>query len=204
MAEFKTVQKKNTIKKCYYCSGNHISRKCKLEIMMAPILKKKIGIFMEHYIAEKIQCPECKQKSLQVLGDERPSLDIICQNCDNIFEVKSKCLSAIDIPEDISLLHGTYIDFIERINDGLNLIVVIYGVDRVKKTAHIRDIIYANNGVLRNSSLIDITRQTSSNLSNILIPNRFKLNKLELTNADYSFSFHDEIESYKNTQLLAF
>ena len=201
MTDFTIVQRKNAIK-CYYCNGNHISRKCQLEILMAPILKKKIGIFMEHYIAENIKCPECKHKSLKVIGDDRPSLDIICKSCDNIFEVKSKCLSIIEIPKDISLLHGTYIDFVERIKDGLNLIVIIYGVDRIKKTVHIRDIIYANNGVLRNSSLINISRQINSNLSNILIHNRLKLNKLDLTDTCYSFSFHDTIESYKKTQLL--
>lgn len=203
MADFKIVQRKNTIK-CYYCNGNHVSRKCQLEVLMAPILKKKIGIFMEHYIADNIKCPECKKKSLKVLGDERPSLDIICNFCNNMFEVKSKCLSVPNIPEDISLPHGTYNDFIKRINDGLNLIVIIYGVDRINKVVHVRDVIYANNRILKNAKLINISRQTNSRLSNILIQNRFGLNKLELIEPNQSFSFYDEIESYKNTQLLAF
>ena len=71
---------KNNLK-CYFCNGNHKCRNCSVEKKVAPILKKIIGQFMESYIGNYYNCPRCNKKSLFVLGNHEPSLDIKCQNC---------------------------------------------------------------------------------------------------------------------------
>ena len=82
---------------CYFCGGNHACRDCPIEKKIAPILKKKVGNEMEHYVALNCSCPCCRNKTLHVIGNHSPSLDIIClnQRCGRKFEIKSKCLSSI-------------------------------------------------------------------------------------------------------------
>jgi hypothetical protein len=184
--------------KCYFCNGTHTCRECPIEANMAPLLKKKVGIMMEYYIADNFKCPECTHMSLKVIGNHTPSLDIICQNCDNKFEVKSKCLSISRIPNDIKLPHGSYIDYMYRIKEGLNLIVLIYGVDRIKKEINIREVLYANNWNLSNPDVIETTKRHDSNLSTIFIKNKKYLTKLHLDTNKLNITFKDDFDNFKN------
>lgn len=180
--------------KCYFCGDSHICRDCPKEIAMAPIFKKKIGNMMEFWFANNFSCPECNNKSLNVVGNHSPSLDIICQNCNKKFEVKSKCLSINKLPDDIKLPHGSYIDFNYRLNNGLNLIVIIYGVDRINKIINIREIIYANNSNLRNKDIIKVDKKNDSNLSIININDKNKLEKLNMDTQNIFLSFKNEYD----------
>ena len=162
--------------KCYFCNGNHICRNCPVEASLSPIYKKKVGNMMEYYIAENFKCPECDSQSLYVLGNNTPSIDIICDVCERKYEVKSKCLSVQKIPNDINLNHGSYINYINRLNERLNLFVIIYGVDRVSKNIFIREVLYANNSLLLNTSIIDVKKNNTC--STIIIKNKEYLKKL--------------------------
>lgn len=187
-------------KRCYFCSGDHACRECPLEATMAPILRKKVGNMMEYYVADNLRCPECKIQKLKVIGNHTPSLDIICNNCNKKFEVKSKCLSIAKLPNDINLQHGSYIDYMHRIEEELNLIVIIYGVDRIKKFITIREVIYANNTELKNSDLIEVQKRVDNNLSTIMIKNKRKLLKLSLETDDNTvLTFKNEVDTYCNT-----
>ena len=181
------IVNKNTRKpiKCFTCGGNHISRECGVEPQLAPENKKQIGNIMEHYIANNIYCPECNSPGLHVVGDHSPSLDIICKNCNHKFEVKSKCLSIQELPCDISLPHGAYVDYMNRLEENLNLIVAIYGVNRSTKNIYIKEILYAENSLLRDKKVIEVNKRAGTNLSTILIKNRLALTKLD-TFSNYS------------------
>ena len=48
-------------------------------------------------------------------------------------EVKSKRLLCKYLPKDIEMLHGNFKEFIKKKNGGLNLTVIIYGVNRREK-----------------------------------------------------------------------
>jgi hypothetical protein len=133
---------------------------------------------------------------LDVIGNHSPSLDIVCRECSKKIEVKSKCLSVNNLPNDIRLPHGSYHDFINRIDNGLDLFVVIYGVDRVKKTLKIREVLNIPTIFLKNSNIIEIVKRNDNNLSTILIKNRLSLNQLDIPNKDKSIYFGDDIREY--------
>ena len=164
--------------KCYFCNGNHICRNCPVEASLSSTYKNKVGNMMEYYIANNFKCPECQSQSLYVLGNHTPSLDIICKCCSKKFEVKSKCLSAVSIPLDINLNHGSYNNYIKRLTEKLNLFVIIYGVDRKTKNIYIREVLYANNSLLLNNNIIEVKRN-NNNCSMISIKNKDRLCKLK-------------------------
>jgi hypothetical protein len=191
--------KSNEIKssiKCYFCNDNHLCRSCPKEFAMAPVFKKKVGIMMEYWVANNFKCPECNHACLNVIGNHAPSLDIICNNCSNKFEVKSKCLSVNNLPNDIKLPHGSYIDYVNRLEENLNLIVIIYGVDRINKLINIREVLYADTTYLKNPSIIEVKKRPNSNLSTILIKNKMILLKLKLKTNNSILSFKNEYESF--------
>lgn len=185
--------------KCYFCNGNHACRDCPLEAKMAPVLRKKVGNMMEYYVAENLKCPECKKdKTLKVIGNHTPSLDIICSCCNKKFEVKSKCLSVAKLPNDINLPHGSYIDYVHRLEEGLNLIVIIYGVERVNKLITIREVLYANNQKLKDSSIVQVLKRSDNNLSTIMIKNKKVLSKLEVQTDNTVLTFRNDVETFKD------
>ena len=185
--------------KCHFCGDKHTCRVCPLEEAIAPILKKKVGTAMEYYIAEHIKCPECNTLSLDVIGDHTPSLDIICNNCSNKFEVKSKCLSVNKIPEDITLSHGLYRDYMSRLyNENLNLIVIIYGVDRINKLIKVKEVLYANNKTMTNETLVLNERRHNSPLSTICIKKKSALKKLFLNTKETEMSFKKDVDEWRN------
>jgi hypothetical protein len=183
--------------KCYFCGGDHECKKCPVEMSMSTILKKKVGILMEKWISDNIYCPECEKQELKVLGNHTPSLDIICNNCNSIFEVKSKCLSVKTIPNDINIQHGVYVEFINRIQEGLNLFLVIYGVNRITKSIKIKEILYANNILLQNKKLFNIYKRQNSKLSIIDISDKNKLKKIFFNNKKGTISFLNDFNNYK-------
>ena len=198
----KSYTKSTISNKCFFCNGDHTCRVCPIESAMAPILKKKVGEMMEYWVGHNLKCPGCAQPALNVIGNHAPSLDIICQNCSNKIEVKSKCLSVNKLPNDINLPHGSYIDFTHRLDDGLNLIVIIYGVDRIKKLIKIREVLYADNAHFKNTNIIKVEKRSDSNLSTIFIKNREKLTKLKTDNDNMVMSFSDEYK-YRRLSILS-
>jgi hypothetical protein len=173
---------------CSFCGGRHNSRNCKIEQSMAPLLKKEFGLFMEKYIVSNIICPKCNFASLYSLNNHTPSTDIICSNCNTNYELKSKCLSVENLPNDIYCNGGNYLKFINNINiNNLELIIVIYGVKREEKQIIIREILYAPNNILNNNNIIEIKQKDLSTLSIINVKNKEKLINLHINNKLLSF-----------------
>ena len=152
---------------------------------------------MENFIGNNFECPCCHQKSLKVLGNHSPSLDIICSNnnCRRRFEVKSKALSAQHVPSDLRLPHGSYNDYIKRQNNGLDLFVIIYKIDRVKKKITIREVLYAKNNEILKKDNIKVVRRKKYNLSTIFIKDKKNVQKIEM-NQTFQFDFSGIIEKY--------
>ena len=151
---------------------------------------------MEYYIADNLECPECHVRKLNVIGNHTPSLDIICSNCNNKFEVKSKCLSVKNLPNDIKLPHGSYVDYVNRLNEGLNLIVIIYGVDRINKMIKIREVLYANNNLLNKINIVKVSKRIDNNSSTILIKNKEKLVKLKIQTNNTILTFKNDFDNF--------
>jgi|TARA_B100000524_G_C23646979_1_gene368804 hypothetical protein len=183
---------------CYFCGGTHVCRECPQETAIAPILKKYIGSIMEEWVGKNFPCPCCKSKSLSVLGNHSPSLDIICSSCNRKFEVKSKCLSINRLPNDINLPHGNFEDYQRRQQNGLDLIVIIYKVDRLNKKITIREVLYAKNSEIKKSKNIQVIKRIKSHLSTIIINNKNLLSKFNLKKL-YQFDFSAIIDNYVKT-----
>jgi hypothetical protein len=176
---------------CEFCNGKHITRNCPVELKLAPEIKKIVGNLMEYYFCNSFSCPGCKNKTLSVLGNNKPSLDIICLTCSKKIEVKSKCLSINNLPRDIVCHGGNYNQFINNIeNLELDLVVIIYGVNRKKKEIYIRKVYYIPNNILYNSKLVTIDKCINSSLSIINIKNIEKLNNIIIKS--------NQIISFKN------
>jgi hypothetical protein len=188
---------KKCIQKCYFCGEDHTCRDCPLELQMAPVLKKKVGTMMEHYVANNFTCPSCNKKDLRVIGNHSPSLDIVCK-CGKKIEVKSKCLSISKLPTDIMLPHGSYIDYVNRLKGGLDLFIIIYGVDRIKKIIKIREVLYATHTMLTDGSNINVIKRNDNGLSTITIKDRTKLNILPVPISDRTIDFSGDVEDFKN------
>lgn len=184
------------IKPCDFCSScDHLTINCTIEKQMAPYFKKEVGNEMELFISKNIKCQICNSNRLKVLGNHTPSLDIIC-DCGAIYEVKAKCLSTKNLPDNIYCNGGNYNKFKENIINGLHLIIIIYGVNRKDKKIYIKHIYYIPNKVLINNSLIQIIKKTDSTLSLINIPNRNVL--ININSNKNILSFKNLYDDLKN------
>ena len=168
--------------KCYFCGGPHLCRYCKVEKKKSPIMKKKVGKYMEKYYADNFKCIRCGSSNLIVLNNRSPSLDITCPNpeCKNKLEIKSKALSCNPLPKDIKMPHGSFHHYIKRQKEGLDFAIIIYGINRITKKIKIKEIMYFLNEVM-NTRLIKIIPQKKNKLSEIIIENREDSNILKLT-----------------------
>jgi hypothetical protein len=179
---------------CNFCFGNHNCRNCPIEAKFSPILKKIIGPRIEFFVSKNISCPFCNKKTLYCLDDNSPSLDLVCKSCQNQFEVKSKCLSAKNLPKDIILPHGNYYKYKQRQESILNLIVVIYKVDRIKKEVEIREVLFASHNSISKKDNIFVNPRNINSL--IQIKDRNKLNKFKL-NKKFNFNFKQELINFR-------
>jgi hypothetical protein len=181
--------------KCYFCNGKHSCRNCPVEQMVAPYMKKIVGIHMESFVANKLCCPRCNKQSLRLLGNHTPSLDIVCDNCYTNFEVKSKCLSIPILPKDLMLNHGNYFDYINRQREGLDFIIIIYKVDRKTKMIEIRNILHVANDTIctNNNNNFIVEKNSNNSMSKIFITDYTKLNQIKL-HSIYNYNFSTNID----------
>jgi hypothetical protein len=187
---------------CSFCNDFHYTRDCPIESQMSSFLKKKVGMMMEHYVANNFFCPNCNRKSLSVIGNHSPSLDIKCSRtrCNHIIEVKSKCLSVHSLPSDLTIPHGNYVDFLDRLEQNLDVILVIYGIDRIKKEIQIREVLYLSNKIIKNPELVEIEKRPNSTLSFIKIYHRETIPKVVIPQLDRTYNFSSDIKEFKNNE----
>tara|TARA_B100001121_G_scaffold307466_1_gene329057 strand:- start:9412 stop:9990 length:579 start_codon:yes stop_codon:yes gene_type:complete len=180
--------------KCHFCGGNHNCRFCPLEKKVAPQLKKIIGKKMEQYVSS-LPCPCCRLRSLRLLNDNSPSLDIICTDnkCGKKFEVKSKCLSCKDLPDDLKINHGNYEYYLKRQEEGLDFIIVIYKVDRINKISTIRKVIHIPDIDIKKNSNFNVIQK--NRYCNILIKDHTIYNGIEFKKNPPQLSFKNEIKN---------
>lgn len=183
--------------KCNFCFGNHSCRNCTIEKQLAPVIKKMIGNKIEEFIGEYIPCPCCKKNNLNVLGNNSPSLDIICSSCKKNYEVKSKCLSIKILPKDLMLPHGNYFDFLRRREDQLDFLLVIYGVDRRNKKVMVKKILHIPHKLINSDQNCNIVKNETDNKSTIYIKNQYNYTNI-ISNKQYNISFQKEINPYIN------
>lgn len=183
--------------KCHFCGGNHNCRVCPVEKKVSPKLKKAIGKKMEQYVST-LPCPCCRNKSLRLLNDNTPSLDIICVNnkCNKKFEVKSKCLSCEQLPNDLKINHGNYEYYLERQKEGLDFIIVMYKVDRKNKVSTIRKVIHIPDSDIKLNNNFTVVQ--NYRYCNIFIKNHNIYNGIEFKSLPPSFSFKNEIKKILN------
>jgi hypothetical protein len=180
--------------KCHFCNGPHHCKDCKIEKRLAPHVKKIIGRKMEFFIGKNLTCPYCNKKELNVLDDNTPSLDVVCNCCGKCYEIKSKCLSCVNIPEKLYLTHGNYEYYIDRQNKELDFLILIYKVNRQTKDIIIRKVFHVSDYEIRNNNNFIIKPDNDYYHCNIIINNHnlFQENKKV---KNYKMSMINEIEN---------
>lgn len=175
--------------KCYTCNGNHTCRECPVEKRISGHMKKTVGEFMENRVANSVKCPKCEKQSLYVLGNNSPSLDLKCSECDDVkIECKSKCLSVKHLPKDLVLNHGSFIDYQSRQEECLHFIIVIYGIDRIKKLINIRKILFVDDDYIKHSDNFEVRSKSGTSLSNIFIKDHSKIKSVRFSGTS-TFSY---------------
>jgi len=168
---------------CQFCFHNHNCRTCPYENELKKDMTIKVGIIMEELVQNIVKCKYCNTHTLKRLGDNSPSLDLECTKCNKIIEVKSKCLSVNNLPNDIECKGGNYLHFCNNISiRNLDLVLILYGVNRSNKEINIREIYWIKNNLLKEQSNIKIIKNDKNNLSKIYIKDRLKLDKLIIKN----------------------
>lgn len=183
---------------CEYCNNNHNSRECPLEKQLAPVMRKIVGMYMEQFVADEVCCPRCNNKSLNPLGTHAPSLDIICSVCHTKFEIKSKCLSSKILPKDLVFNHGNYNDYINRQQNGLDIILILYSVCRKTKVIKIRKVFYVSNEQIISNKFLTVVKKEKSSLSEIIVPDYKKLPEI-IFNQRFGYDFSENINSILST-----
>jgi len=177
---------------CEFCFGYHNCRDCDKEKKLRVTISNKVGLIMEEYLENNIPCRYCNSYTLVRRGDNSPSLDLECELCKKKIEVKSKCLSIDKLPNDITCKGGNFIHLQNNIkNKDLDLVLIIYGVDRKLKEIKIRHAFWISNNQLQDNELIQISR--NYNLSTISIFDIRKLERVFLNNIG-TISFRNWIE----------
>ena len=200
---------------CNWCKGNHISRQCNVEKLVKKELKDRVGSAMEQFVEKCIQCPQCLSVakdysnretfcSFERLANNTPSLDLECKVCGFQVEVKSKCLSVNNLPDQIYCKAGNYKNLIENIyKNNINIIVIIYSADRDTKDITIKEVLLFDNYELRKGINIVINKQANSTLSDITIFNKNTIPRLCFNIKKMSFeSFINKIEEELNNNEL--
>lgn len=184
--------------KCKFCyEESHSTKKCPVETALSKIIKVKVGNLMEHYVKDYVNCPKCNSK-LHLLSNNSPSLDLICNNCNSNFEVKSKCLSAKILPDDLIIYHGNYNFYKSRQNDGLDFIIIIYKVDRFNKEIKIRKVFYVPHHIIVNNCDFIVKKNDSNSI--VYIKNHNKFNNISdslLLRCNLSAFINHEIQKFK-------
>jgi hypothetical protein len=183
---------------CEYCNKHHCSRECPLEKQLAPLMKKIVGTSMEHFVADEVYCPRCNNKSLKPLGNHAPSLDIICSMCHTKFEIKSKCMSCNKLPKDLIFNHGNYNDYVNRQNNGLDIILIVYSVCRKTKVIKIRHVFYVKNEDIITNKYLKVVKKEQTSLSEIIVPDHHKLPEI-VFNQKFCYDFSDNINTIIST-----
>ena len=185
--------------KCDYCNNYHVSKECLLEKQLAPIMRKLVGMYMEFFVATEVYCPRCNNKTLESLGTHAPSLDLICNSCKTKYEIKSKCMSADVIPVDLVFNHGNYNDYINRQRQGLDIILIIYSVNRKTKVIKIRKVLWVPHNQIIESNIINVVRKQNSTLSQIVVNNYKYLNEICFINQKFAYDFSENINTIINS-----
>jgi len=185
--------------KCDYCNNYHVSKECLLEKQLAPIMRKLVGMYMEFFVANEVYCPRCNNKTLESLGTHAPSLDLICKSCKTKYEIKSKCMSAEIIPVDLVFNHGNYNDYINRQHQGLDIILIIYSVNRKTKVIKIRKVLWVPHNQIIESNIINVVKKQNSTLSQIVVNNYKYLNEICFINQKFAYDFSENINTIINS-----
>jgi transcription elongation factor Elf1 len=176
-----------------------VSKECLLEKQLAPIMRKLVGMYMEFFVANEVYCPRCNNKTLESLGTHAPSLDLICKSCKTKYEIKSKCMSADIIPVDLVFNHGNYYDYINRQRQGLDIILIIYSVNRKTKVIKIRKVLWVPHNQIIESNIINVIKKQNSTLSQIVVDNYKYLNEICFVNQKFAYDFSENINTIINS-----
>ena len=160
------------------------------------------GYGAEDAIAKHCKCPECNGHLIR-LSTNSPCVDLICEQCSLQIEVKSRCMSNQQLPDDIRVMASRE-DVLRRcINKGtLNIALLIYKIDDTLTTSKfeeklVRGVYFIPNKAFNDSNLITFESSSKSSKTIVTIKNIQKFRELPKNtddNIDSDIRFYNNIE----------
>lgn len=92
---------------------------------------QKIRVLTEHWVGNKIFCPNCGHLDIEKYGNNKPVADFFCLNCKEDYELKSK-------KENIGnkIVDGAYRTMIERLGRKEFFLDEIYTFENILSKKH--------------------------------------------------------------------
>lgn len=137
---------------------------------------QKIRVMSEFWTTKNVFCPCCGNEHLQKMPNNLPVADLQCENCNEIFELKSTCHKIVKkIPD------GAYRTMIERIesNDNPQLLIMQYSKNFVTDLIFVPKFFFTPNIIEKRNPLSQNARRAGWTGCNILyqkIPPQGKIN----------------------------
>ena len=92
------------------------------------------------------------------------------------------------IPNDLVFNHGNYNDYKIRQAQGLDIMLIIYSVDRKTKVIKIRRVYWVPDQIIKTTKVISVVKKDNSSLSEIIVPNHKNLPEI-IFNQRYAFAY---------------
>jgi hypothetical protein len=108
-------------------------------------------------------------------------------------------MSAEIIPVDLVFNHGNYYDYINRQRQGLDIILIIYSVNRKTKVIKIRKVLWVPHNQIIESNIINVVKKQDSTLSQIVVNNYKYLNEICFINQKFAYDFSENINTIINS-----
>ena len=88
-------------------------------------VSQRIRVLTETWLKNEMYCPSCGCEKLEKMPNNSKMADFFCENCGEIYELKSK-----KIPLGRQILDGAYYAALERVNSNTNSNLFVLGYDK--------------------------------------------------------------------------
>lgn len=161
---------------------------------------QKIRVMSENWVAKNIFCPICGNSHICNLENNLPVADLQCDNCGEIFELKSK---KGKITTKIS--DGAYSTMIERINsaDNPDLFIMSYSADyQVKDLLLVPKFFFVEDIIEKRKPLAPTAKRAGWVGCNIIFGNVPSQGRIKIVENQKVSNVTDVVKNYKQIKQL--
>ena len=161
---------------------------------------QRVRVMSEQWVADNVYCPCCGNSHLRKLKNNTPVSDFVCEKCQKIFELKSKCQHI-----GTKIAGSAYSKMIERITSATNpeLLVLQYSKDyNVQNLVFVPSFFFTPDVIEKRPPLSKTARRAGWIGSNILYKNIPQQGKINLITDGLMANIGDTIKAYNHIKKL--